>query len=226
MKLLIVEDDTKIASFLVKGLTQAGFIVDRAGDGDQGLEMARHGPYAAAIIDIMLPGRDGLALIGALRREGVRLPVLILSARRSLDERVRGLQAGGDDYLSKPFSFAEVLARVRALIRRSDGSPDPTRLSAGRLNLNLLTREASLDGKTIQLQTREFSVLQLLMRNAGSPVSKVMILESVWGFDFDPQTNVVDVLVHRLRRRLENEVRGGGDMIRTLRGVGYVLDAD
>ncbi len=223
MKLLIVEDDDKIASFVSKGMTQAGFTVDRARDGDEGLALALHGPYALAIVDLMLPGLDGLALIGALRRRGARLPVLILSAKRSVDERVRGLQAGGDDYLSKPFSFAELLARVQALTRRADAGADPTRLEAGGLRLDLLAREVRRGAARIPLQSREFALLELLMRHAGRPVPKAMILESVWGYDFDPQTNVVDVLVHRLRGKLDKA--GGRETIRTLRGVGYVLDA-
>jgi two-component system, OmpR family, response regulator len=224
MKLLVVEDDDKIASFVAKGLAQAGFVVDRARGGDEGLEMALGGAYAAAVVDVMLPGLDGLALIGALRRRGGRLPVLILSARRSVDERVRGLQAGGDDYLSKPFSFAELLARVQALIRRAGGGADPTRLEAGPLALNLLTREVRGGGAGIPLQAREFALLECLMRRAGEPVSKAMILESVWGYDFDPGSNVVDVLVHRLRAKLDRAC--GRETIKTLRGVGYVLARD
>jgi DNA-binding response OmpR family regulator len=223
VNILVVEDDPKIASFVAKGLEQAGFVVDRAADGDGGLRRALSGSYAAAVVDLMLPGMDGLALIATLRRRGVSLPVLILSAKRSVDERVRGLQAGGDDYLSKPFSFAELLARVHALTRRAAGGADQTRLEAGALTLNLLTREVRHGGTIIPLQAREFSLLECLMRRAGTPVSKAMILESVWGYDFDPQTNVVDVLVHRLRATLDKA--GARETIKTMRGVGYVLDA-
>lgn len=221
MKILIVEDDAKISSFLRQGFSSAGFTVDHAEDGEAGLSRALTGPYAAAVVDVMLPKLDGLSLIESLRRRGVKLPVIILSAKRSVSERVRGLQAGGDDYLPKPFSFSELLARVRALIRRADGAADPTRLAAGRLTMNLLTREVRSGASPLVLQPREFALLEVLMRNAGTPVSKAMILENVWGYDFDPQTNVVDVLVCRLREKLDRAAGAGS--IKTLRGVGYVL---
>jgi two-component system OmpR family response regulator len=223
MKILIVEDDAKISSFLRQGFASAGFTVDQTADGEAGLSRALAGTYAAAVVDVMLPKLDGLTVIERLRRRGVKLPVIILSAKRSVAERVRGLQAGGDDYLAKPFSFSELLARVRALIRRSDGGADPSRLETGPWAMNLLTREARRGAEALVLQPREFALLELLMRNAGSPVSKAMILENVWGYDFDPQTNVVDVLVCRLREKLD---RGAGpSAIKTLRGVGYVLQA-
>ncbi len=221
MRILIVEDDKKIASFVEKGLRQAGFAVDVAGDGTQGLHLALSEPYDAAVVDIMLPGMDGLALIEELRRQNVQTPVLILSAKHSVEDRVKGLQTGGDDYMVKPFSFSELLARVQALIRRSTQEQEPTRLVVGDLELDLLTRMVLREGKSIDLQPREFSLLEYLMRNTGRVVSKTMILEHVWDYNFDPQTNVVDVLVHRLRNKVDRDF--GTKMIHTLRGVGYVL---
>lgn len=221
MRVLIVEDDKKIASFVEKGLRQAGFAVDVTHDGIEGLHLAQSEPYDAAVVDIMLPGMDGLALIEEVRRKNVQTPVLILSARHSVEDRVKGLQTGGDDYMVKPFSFSELLARVQALIRRSCQEQEPTRLVVGDLELDLLTRVVTREGRSIDLQPREFSLLEYLMRNAGRVVSKTMILEHVWDYNFDPQTNVVDVLVHRLRNKVDRDF--GSKMIHTLRGVGYVL---
>ncbi len=221
MRVLIVEDDRKIASFVEKGLRQAGFAVDVTHDGIEGLHLAQSEPYDAAVVDIMLPGMDGLALIEELRRQNVQTPVLILSARHSVEDRVKGLQTGGDDYMVKPFSFSELLARVQALIRRSCQEQEPTRLAVGGLELDLLTRNVTREGKSIDVQPREFALLEYLMRNAGRVVSKTMILEHVWDYNFDPQTNVVDVLVHRLRNKVDRDF--GSKMIHTLRGVGYVL---
>jgi len=223
MRVLIVEDDETIASFLAKGLGEAGFVVDRAADGRAGLEMALGTPYDVAIVDVMLPGLDGLALVEALRRRGERTPVLILSARHTVDDRVRGLQAGGDDYLVKPFAFAELLARVQALVRRASGTSEPTRLSAGDLELDLLTREVRRGSKRIELRPRELALLEYLLRNAGKVVSKTMILSHVYDYSFDPGTNVVDVLVHRLRERIDKEFEP--KMLQTVRGMGYVLRA-
>jgi two-component system OmpR family response regulator len=175
--------------------------------------------YDAAVVDLMLPKRDGLSLIQQLRTRSSHLPVLILSAKASVDDRVRGLQAGGDDYLTKPFAFSELLARVQALIRRATHAPEPTRLTVGDLSLDLLTREVKRNGDTIDLQPREFALLEYLMRHPNRPVTKTMILEHIFDFSFDPQTNVVDVLIHRLRAKLDKEK----NMIHTLRGVGYVL---
>lgn len=220
MRILVVEDDKKIAAFIVKGLTRAGFSVDHAPDGELGLRMASSEPYAAAIVDIMLPKRDGLSLIGALRKGKVPVPVIVLSAKRSVSERVKGLAAGSDDYLAKPFAFAELLARVQALTRRG-GPAEQARLTAGDLAMDLIGRQVSRAGTAIALQAREFKLLEYLMRNEGRPVSKVMILEHVWGYDFDPQTNVVDVLVCRLRDKIDKPFEG--KMISTIRGVGYVL---
>ena len=221
MRLLVVEDDATIASFVVKGLQEAGFAVDHAADGHQGLRLALTEPYDAAIVDLMLPGRDGLSLIEELRNRRVKTPVIILSARREVDDRVRGLQAGGDDYLTTPFAFSELLARVQALIRRASGASEPTRLVVGDLVLDLLTRRVERAGRPIELRPREFALLEYLMRNAGRVVSKTMILEHVWNYSFDPRTNVVDVLVHRLRERIDRDFETR--LLHTVRGIGYVI---
>ena len=223
MRLLLVEDDLKIASFIMKGFKEAGFSVDHVADGEEGLHLALHEPYAVAIIDIMLPKLDGLRLIEVLRRQKINTPVLILSAKRSVDDRVRGLQTGGDDYLIKPFAFPELLARVQALIRRVNGSTEPTSLTFGDLSLDLLRREVHRSGKRIDLQPREFALLEYLMRNAERVVSKTMILEHIWSYQFDPQTNVVDVLVSRLRSKVDKDFPE--KIIHTIRGIGYVLKA-
>jgi DNA-binding response OmpR family regulator len=224
MRILLVEDDETIADFVDKGLREAGFAVDRARDGDEGLDRALAEPYDAAIVDVMLPRRDGLSLIDALRGRGVRTPVLILSARRSVDDRVRGLQAGGDDYLTKPFAFAELLARVQALIRRATGAAEPTRLNVADLSLDLLSREVTRGGERLDLRPREFALLEYLMRNPGRVLSKTMILSHVWGYSFDPNTNVVDVLVSRRRDKLDRPFPV--KLLHTVRGVGYVLKAE
>jgi two-component system OmpR family response regulator len=221
MRALIVEDDNTIAEFVARGLRESGFAVDRATDGEAGLDMALETPYDVAIIDLMLPRRDGLSLIDELRRRGHSTPVLILSARRSVDDRVRGLQAGGDDYLTKPFAFPELLARVQALVRRATRAPETTTLTAGDLTLDLLTRKVTRAGAPIDLRPREFSLLEYLMRNAGKVVSKTMILSHVWDYSFDPQTNIVDVLVSRLRDKIDRPFET--KRLHTVRGVGYVL---
>jgi two-component system, OmpR family, response regulator len=224
MRILVVEDDEKIASFVVKGLKQAGFAVDHANNGEDGLHLASTVPYDAAVVDIMLPRVDGLTLIEELRRQKIATPVIILSAKRSVDDRVRGLQVGGDDYLTKPFAFSELLARVQALIRRTTTvASEPTRLVVGDLTMDLLSREVTRDEQHLDLQPREFALLEYLMRNAGRPVSKISILEHVWDYAFDPQTNVVDVLVSRLRNKVDRDF--SEKMILTMRGVGYVLKA-
>lgn len=221
MRALIVEDDVIIAGFVERGLREAGFAVDCARDGDEGLDLALKMSYDVAVVDVMLPRRDGLAVIDELRRRRVTLPVLILSAKRSIDDRVRGLQAGGDDYLTKPFAFAELLARVQALIRRSTGASEPTRLSFADLSLDLVTRRVERGGAAIDLRPREFALLEYVMRHPGQVLSKTMILSHIWGYQFDPGTNVVDVLVSRLREKVDR----GFDpkLIHTVRGVGYVL---
>lgn len=223
MRILVVEDDEKIASFVVKGLKQAGFAVDHANNGEDGLHLAATAPYDAAVVDIMLPRLDGLTLIEELRRRRIATPVIILSAKRAVDDRVKGLQVGGDDYLTKPFAFSELLARVQALLRRTTGSGEPTRLTIGDLTLDLLAREVTRGGQRLDLQPREFALLEYLMRNAGRPVSKTLILEHVWDYTFDPQTNVVDVLISRLRNKVDRDFPE--KIIQTIRGVGYVLKA-
>lgn len=221
MRLLVVEDDAKIASFLVRGLKEAGYAVDHAADGETGLVLAETTDFDAAIVDIMLPQLDGLSLVKRLRARRRQTPVLFLSARAGVEDRVRGLQAGGDDYLTKPFAFSELLARVQALIRRATQTAEPTRLVAGDLELDLVSREVTLKGTPVELQPREFTLLAYLMRHAGRPVTKTMILEHVWDYSFDPQTNVVDVLVHRLRSKIDPD----HTRIETRRGVGYILRA-
>ena len=222
VRILVVEDDRKIASFLVKGLKQAGFAVDHAADGERGLELALITSFDAAVMDILLPKLDGLSLVKRLRAQGIRTPVIFLSARANVDDRVSGLRAGADDYLTKPFAFSELLARVQALIRRASQAPEPTRLTVGELTLDLMNREVTRAGEKIDLQAREFALLEYLMRNAGRVVTKTMILEHVWDYSFDPQTNVVDVLVHRVRAKIDPDKT----LIHTLRGVGYVLKAE
>lgn len=221
MRILVVEDDEKIGSFVVNGLKQHGFAVDLARDGDEALMLVTTTEFDAAIVDIMLPKLDGLSLVKRLRAQRSVLPVLFLSARGSVDDRVKGLQAGGDDYLTKPFAFSELLARVQALIRRASRAPEATRLVAGDVELDLVTREVKVDGRLVELQPREFTLLAFLLKNAGRPVTKTMILEHVWDYSFDPQTNVVDVLVHRLRSKVDPDHR----RIETVRGVGYVFKA-
>jgi two-component system, OmpR family, response regulator len=219
MRVLVVEDDAKIASFIVRGLKQAGYAVDHAADGDTGLALADSTDYDAAIVDVMLPHLDGISLVKRLRAARKSIPVLFLSARTSVDDRVKGLQAGGDDYLTKPFAFSELLARVQALIRRATSSPEATRLVAGDVTLDLVTRDVTRSGERVELQPREFSLLAYLMRHAGRPVSKTMILEHVWDYSFDPQTNVVDVVVSRLRAKIDPDHQ----RLETVRGVGYVF---
>ena len=221
MRALIVEDDRAIAEFVGRGLREAGFAVDQAADGATGLELALSEPYDVAIVDLMLPQRDGLSLIDELRRRGRTTPVLILSARRSVDDRVRGLQSGGDDYLTKPFAFAELLARVQALVRRATRAPEPTTLTIGDLTLDLLSRKVTRGGAPIELRPREFALLEYLMRNPSKVVSKTMILSHVWDYSFDPQTNIVDVLVSRLRDKIDRPFEK--KLLQTVRGVGYVL---
>jgi two-component system, OmpR family, response regulator len=219
MRILVVEDDKKIASFVVKGLKESGFAADHAADGENGLIMAQTIAYDAAVVDLMLPKLDGLSLIQQLRAQKRHMPVLILSAKASVDDRVKGLQAGGDDYLTKPFAFSELLARIQALIRRSTRTAEPTRLAVGDLTMDLLTRQVERGGEQIELQPREFALLEYLMRNATRTVTKTMILEHIFDYSFDPQTNVVDVLVHRLRSKVDKDRA----MLHTIRGVGYVL---
>lgn len=219
MRVLVVEDDAKIASFVVRGLKQAGYAADHAQDGETGLALAESTEYDAMIVDVMLPQLDGISLVKRLRAARRATPVLFLSAKSSVDDRIRGLQAGGDDYLTKPFAFSELLARVQALIRRATQSPEATRLVAGDVTLDLVSREVTRAGEKVDLQPREFTLLAFLLRHAGRPVSKTMILEHVWDYSFDPQTNVVDVVVSRLRAKIDPDHK----RLETVRGVGYVF---
>ncbi len=221
MRILLVEDDQKTADFIVRGLKEAGYAIDHAEDGEKGLLLASMNPYDAAVVDIMLPKIDGLTLIEKMRAKKINTPVLILSAKRTVEDRVKGLQKGGDDYLIKPFSFSELLARIQALIRRAHASPDPTTLKAGDLTLDLLKHEVTRGGRKIDLQPREFSLLEYLLHNKDRIVSKTMILEHVWDYSFDPQTNVVDVLVCRLRNKIDRDFPD--KLIHTIRSVGYVI---
>ena len=221
MRALLVEDDDTIAGFVERGLREAGFAVDRFADGESGFDAAVGQSYDVAVVDVMLPKRDGLSLIEDLRKRGVDTPVLILSARRSVDDRVSGLQAGGDDYLTKPFAFAELLARVQALVRRASRVPEPTTLKVEDLVLDLLSRRVVRGDVSIDLRPREFALLEYLMRNAGKVISKTMILSHVWDYSFDPQTNIVDVLVSRLREKIDR--RFEKKLLHTVRGVGYVV---
>jgi heavy metal response regulator len=221
MRVLVLEDDKKIASFVSRGLKEAGHAVDVAERGDDGLQLGLHNHYDVAIVDLMLPGLDGLGVIERWRAQKVKTPVIILSAKRSVDDRVKGLQVGGDDYLTKPFAFSELLARIQALVRRSTQTTEPTTLTYADLTLDLLSREVRRGGRRIELQAREFALLEYLLRNAGRVVSKTMILEHVWDYNFDPKTNVIDVLVSRLRSKIDREF--DRKLILTMRGFGYVL---
>lgn len=222
MRILLIEDDLKLASFILKGFKEAGFAVDHCADGEDGLHMALSEPYDAAIVDIMLPKLDGFSLIDELRRHKNTTPIIILSAKRSVDDRIKGLQTGSDDYLVKPFSFAELLARVQALIRRASGAVEPSSLVVGDLSMDLRTRKVLRGRKKIDLPPLEFSLLEYLMRNAGNVVSKTMIMEHVWDYNFDPQTNVVEVRICKLRDKIDNDFEK--KMIHTVYGAGYVLE--
>ena len=221
MKLLVVEDDRETAAYLQKGLGESGYIVDRAGDGRQGLFMASSGGYQAIVLDRMLPQMDGLAMLSALRAAEIRTPALILSALGTVDDRVKGLRAGGDDYLVKPFAFSELLARLEALLRRGSATTATTALRVADLELDLLTRTVKRGGKPLDLLPREFRLLEYLMRNAGHVVTRTMLLEHVWDYHFDPQTNVIDVHVSRLRQKIDKNF--DRPLLNTVRGAGYCL---
>jgi DNA-binding response OmpR family regulator len=225
MHVVLIEDDEKIGSFVSRGLKQEGHVVSWARTGDEGLELARDAGADLAIVDLMLPGKDGLSIIRALREKKSALPVIILSARADVDDRVRGLGAGADDYLTKPFSFAELIARVSALMRRASPRSEPTtRLEFDELTLDLIARRAQRAGRSIELQAKEFALLEYFMRNPDRVLSKTMILQHVWDYHFDPQTNVVDVLVSRLRSKIDRDFPR--KLIHTIRSVGYVLRAE
>ena len=224
MKLLVIEDDREAAAYVAKGLTESGYVVDLAHEGRGGLFMASSGNYDALIIDRMLPGMDGLTVVAALRSAEIRTPVLILSALGAVDDRVKGLRAGGDDYLVKPFAFAELLARVEALLRRGSGNSATTKLRVGDLEMDLLARQVTRAGQEIELLPREFRLLEFLMRHAGQVVTRTMLLENVWDYHFDPQTNVIDVHVSRLRQKIDKGFPK--PLLHTVRGAGYSLRAE
>ncbi len=221
MRILVVEDDPKIGHYLVKGFHESGNAADLAPDGQTALDMARQGHYAAAVIDVMLPKMDGLSLVRTLRAERISLPVIMLSAKASVDDRIAGLQAGADDYLIKPFAFSELLARVQSLLRRT-AQPEPSaQLQHGDIVVDLHRREVTRAGAPVDLQTREFALLELFVRNPGRVLTKTFILERLWDYSFDPQTNVVDVLVCRLRAKLDRNFEE--KVVHTIRGAGYVF---
>lgn len=224
MHILVVEDDRKISDFIVQGLRQEGYAVDVADNGIDAFQMAMAASYDAAVVDVMLPRMNGLDVIQDLRREGNLTPVLILSARNSVDDRIKGLQSGGDDYLVKPFSFAELIARLQALVRRATATAEPTTLSVADLTLDLIRRTATRGGQQIDLQPREFALLEYLVRNRGKIVSKTMIMDQVWGYDFDPSTNVVESRISRLRDKVDRGFEYA--LIKTIRGAGYVIRAE
>ncbi len=221
MRILVIEDDRQAAAYVVKGLAESGHTADHAGDGDDGYEMASDGGYDVLVVDRMLPKLDGLKLVERLRTEGVRTPILFLSALGEVDDRVKGLRAGGDDYLVKPYAFSELLARIEALGRRSNPENTEIRLIVGDLELDCLTRRVVRAGHDIALQPREFRLLEFLMRNAGHVVTRTMLLEHVWDYHFDPQTNVIDVHVSRLRAKIDRDFET--PLLHTVRGAGYCL---
>jgi len=224
VRVLVIEDDKEAASYLAKGLKESGYTVDKAVDGPEGLHLASSGTYDVMIVDRMLPGLDGLAVIEALRKSGNTTPALILSAMDRVPDRVEGLKAGGDDYLTKPFAFAELLARLEALLRRGKPAAEETTLRAADLEMDLLSWTVTRAGKKIDLQPREFRVLEYLMRHAGHVVTRTMLLENVWGYDFDPQTNVIDVHISRLRNKIDKNF--DRPLLFTVRGAGYRFAPD
>jgi len=224
MHILVIEDDAGTADYLVKGLTESGYVVDRAADGREGLYMALGQDYDAMIVDRMLPGLDGLSIVQAIRAQGARTPVLILSALGEVDDRVKGLRAGGDDYLTKPYAFSELLARLEAVLRRGSAEAVDRHLKVSDLEMDLLSREVRRAGKPIELQPREFKLLEYLMRHAGQVVTRTMLLEGVWDYHFDPQTNVIDVHVSRLRQKIDKGFER--PLLHTVRGAGYMLRAE
>jgi len=223
LRILVIEDDSEAASYLVKGLTESGYTVDCAEDGPNGLYLASNNTYDIWIVDRMLPGLDGLSIIEALRKSGNKTPALILSAKTQVHDRVAGLRAGGDDYLTKPFAFAELLARLEALLRRGQPSAGETCLRVADLEMDLLTRQVARAGRSIELQPREFRLLEYLMRHAGQIVTRTMLLENVWEYHFDPQTNVIDVHISRLRAKIDKGFNA--PLLHTVRGAGYMIRA-
>ena len=222
MRILVIEDDASVLDYISRGLRESGFTVDQAADGKDGLFRASAEKYDALVVDRMLPGVDGLTIIRTLRGSDNNTPALILSALGEVDDRVKGLTAGGDDYLVKPFAFAELLARIEALLRRKDASSAVTRLRVADLEMDLLSHKVTRAGKSLNLQPREFRLLEYLMKHAGQVVTRTMLLENVWDYHFDPQTNVIDVHISRLRQKLDKEF--DKPLLKTVRGAGYMLD--
>ena len=224
MKVLLVEDNERVTQFVIKGLKESGHTTDHAANGRDGMFLAASEPYDVIIMDRMLPGDiDGLAIIEALRKAGKRTPILILSALSDVDERIRGLRAGGDDYLTKPFAFGELLARLDALLRRAQGEGASTKLEVGDLRVDLLSRKVTRGDRNIVLQPREFKLLEYLMRHADQVVTRTMLLENVWDYHFDPQTNVVDVHISKLRQKIDADFER--PLLRTVRNAGYTMTA-
>lgn len=221
MRILVIEDDKQTRDFLVQGLTQSGHVVDAAGDGKDGLFLASEQGFDVLVVDRMLPGLDGLSIVETVRRSGDQTPILILSALGEVDDRVEGLRKGGDDYLVKPFAFSELEARLEALIRRGTIEVAETRLQVADLEMDLLARQVRRAGQEIELQPREFRLLEYLMRHSGQVVTRTMLLEKVWDYHFDPQTNVIDVHISRLRRKIDKDFEP--PLIQTVRGAGYAL---
>ena len=220
MRILIVEDNPRIASFLQKGLREEGYVVETAADGDAGFQKATTQGFDAAVVDVMIPGRSGLEMVRDLRAAGVVLPVLLLTARDRIEDKVEGLDSGADDYLTKPFEFSELTARLRALLRRTGGPGAPALLRAGELEMDPATREVRRAGDPVELTPKEFSLLEFLLRNTDRPLSRATLMEHVWGIRFDPGTNIVDVCINSLRNKLQDRDR---ELIQTVRGVGYVV---
>jgi len=223
MRILVIEDDADTAAYMVKGLKESGYVVDHAADGRDGMFHAMSGNYDALIVDRMLPNVDGLSIIQAIRTAGIKTPALILSALGAVDDRVKGLKAGGDDYLTKPYAFSELLARIEVMLRRSGGSTVETKLRVADLEMDLLARTVMRNGQEIDVQPREFLLLEYLMRNAGHVVTRTMLLEHVWDYHFDPQTNVIDVHISRLRQKIDKGFPK--PLLHTVRGAGYCLRA-
>ena len=221
MKILIIEDENDISAFVKKGLHEAGYIVDTAFDGDDGYMKLLTEQYDAAVVDIMLPGMDGLTIIEKIRAKKINTPIIILSAKREVDDRVIGFRKGGDDYLTKPFSFSELLVRVQSLIRRSQKAGDETTLTCYDLSMDLISHTVKRQGSIIELQPKEFTLLEYLLRNSGRVISKTLIMEHIWDYNFDPQTNIVDVVISRLRSKIDKDF--DKKLLHTVRGVGYVL---
>ncbi len=222
MRVLVIEDDQKAAGFITKGLQEAGYVVDHASDGQAGLDLALNETYDVMIVDRMLPGPNGVTVVQTAREQEINTPVLFLSALGEVDDRVEGLKAGGDDYLVKPFAMAELLARIEALLRRGKGQAEATYLSVGDLDMDILARKVTRQGQRVYLHPREFKLLEYLMRHAGQVVTRTMLLENVWEYHFDPQTNVIDVHISRLRQKIDKPF--DTQILQTVRGAGYKLE--